>query len=87
MEIFTLIGHGSIVGNFNFFAGSSMLCGGVRVEDNCFIGARALVIDGGRIEHHALIAGGATVRNAEAESVYFAPRAAKWHGKSSEIKI
>lgn len=86
-EIGATIAHDSVIGSFNFFAPNAIMCGGIHMEHNCFVGAGAVIINGGIIKHHALIAAGTVVRNAEAESVYFAPRAVKWHGESSDIKI
>lgn len=40
-----MVGHESRIGNYNTFAGKSMIAGVVTVENNCFLGVSSAVKD------------------------------------------
>lgn len=50
------LGHTSIVGNFNWFAGNCCFGGNVTIEDNCFLGMNSLIKNGLKVASKTMLA-------------------------------
>jgi UDP-3-O-[3-hydroxymyristoyl] glucosamine N-acyltransferase len=55
------IGHNCNVGRANLIAAGTILCGGAKIEDFCFVGARSVINESVAIGSHAFIGSGSVV--------------------------
>ena len=65
------VDHDSFVGKFSHVAVGAHLCGGIKVGENCLLGAGSIVINGVSVEDNVTIgAGGVVTKNIEQSGVY-----------------
>lgn len=70
-----LIGHGSSIGNFNYFAPRCTIAGCAKVGNNCFVGINACVGNYVAVGDYSLIGAGVTLtQSIEGNSVVGAPK-------------
>lgn len=78
------ISHDNMIGNYNFFAVSSVTCGFVKIENRCFIGANSTIKNDLTVKSGTLIGAGAYVsENTDEWSVIVPARSVKLSEKSS----
>ena len=58
-----VVSHDCIVGNFNYFAGHSDLCGYVEVGNNCFLGKKCVLNNHLKVADYTLVGAAAYVKN------------------------
>lgn len=56
------VAHDDIIGNFNTLAGSTSLCGFVKIKNNCYLGNRCMVFDNVSLDDYTLVGAGADVK-------------------------
>lgn len=56
-----VVEHEGVVKEFSHVAVAAVLCGNANVEDHCFVGANATVIQGIQIHSHAVIGAGSII--------------------------
>lgn len=55
INVATILGHTSVIGDFNWFSGNVTMGGNVKVDNNCFIGMNCLIKNGIHVRSFALI--------------------------------
>lgn len=83
-EIGTLVGHHSIIGDFNFFAGASVLAGNVTIGSNCFLSVNSTIKNRISIGDYTLVGAGCYVsKDTDPYSVQVPVRSITLVGKNS----
>lgn len=81
-----MIGHDNVIGNYNTLSGNVSTNGKVTIENNCFLGSKAVVRNGLHLASYVLIGATAYVdKELPENSVVLPPKCVIMEGKGARL--